>query len=528
MCDEIAAALKKDIYVIPVLVNGAQLPLESELPTEISELVKYQSHDLRHAHFGRDILPMIAAIKTLRQPAAGAGGASRATITLFAVMAALVLGLASWYFIPRTLEKAEIRNFSVSSESVLAQASVTETANQLKRDEAAAGIKRKAEEAARSEAVARVKAEEQHLAAVAIEEAKRKAESDAAAAEAKRKLEEQALFEKQAKAKAEEQRIAMLAADNAKREVDAAAAALEAQQRARDEEEAKAKAATQPGRTFQDNGCPGGCPVMVVLPSGAYLRGSPSTEAQRQSNEGPQDTVTIAYQFAVAKYEITRDQFDTFVSATGREVATKCKQDAGKDYILKPGSYRSPGYVQSGSHPVVCVSWNDAIAYAGWLTNISGYHYRLLTEAEWEFAARGVTEAVRQPRFPFGDDEKKLCDFANGNDLSAKAKFGWTDSYSCRDGQVFTASVGSYKPNAFGLYDMIGNAWEFVQDCFYDDYSGALLDGTANEDASKPCDRAIRGGAWNSGPAVLRSAKRDWLNVDERVADVGFRVARAL
>jgi formylglycine-generating enzyme required for sulfatase activity len=168
---------------------------------------------------------------------------------------------------------------------------------------------------------------------------------------------------------------------------------------------------------------------------------------------------------------------------------------------------------------VVCVHWEDADAYVAWLAKKTSKPYRLLSEAEWEYAARGRTSPGAYPRFWFGDDEKVLCRYGNFQDQKAG-----NSGASCNDGYDHTSPVGHYAPNAFGLYDMAGNVWQWTADCWHRDYSGAPGDGSAW--ANRDCyERVIRGGSWYSNPWALRAAVRVSSSQDNAV---GFRLARTL
>jgi formylglycine-generating enzyme required for sulfatase activity len=281
-------------------------------------------------------------------------------------------------------------------------------------------------------------------------------------------------------------------------------------------------AAPKPGETFRDCDT---CPEMVVVPAGEFLMGSPENEKGRSEDEGPQRTVKIAKPFAVGKLEVTRDQFEAFVTASGFKVADECSVWTGSMWKKQSGSFRKLGFDQTGNHPAVCVSWDDAKAYAEWLSKKAGKPYRLLSEAEWEYAARAVTEAKPQPRYYFGNDAKELCGYANGADRSTSIFWKNTE---CDDGVgEGTAESGHYKPNPFGLYDMHGNVWEWVEDCYKDSYAGAPSDGTAS--TSGDCSlRVRRGGAWIYFPGYLRAANRGWSRPDDRLDDLGLRVGRTL
>ena len=274
------------------------------------------------------------------------------------------------------------------------------------------------------------------------------------------------------------------------------------------------------------------CPEMVVVPAGSFIMGSPESEQGRESDEGPLRRVTIARPFAVALHEVTRDAFAAFVAATGygtQEAATcfaESKIGEADWGERERHDWRFPGYPQNGRHPVVCVSWEGAKAYAAWLSARTGYTYRLPTEAEWEYAARGGTST----RYSFGDQERDLCQFANGADASAKSVYGnqnWTFA-ECDDRWVHTASVGSLKPNAFGLHDMHGNALEWVEDCYDDNYRDAPTDGSARPANGGCVSRVLRSGSWDGNPRDLRAARRRLSQPDGRSNLLGFRLARTL
>jgi formylglycine-generating enzyme required for sulfatase activity len=278
------------------------------------------------------------------------------------------------------------------------------------------------------------------------------------------------------------------------------------------------------------------CPEMAVLPAATFLMGSPSTEPGRQDDEddtsgpgGNPVSVTIATAFAIGKYEITRGQFAAFVKATGYRVEPGCFAREGSAQMRPELSWTAPGFQQDDRHPVTCVSWRDAVAYVQWLSATTGAAYRLLTEAEWEYAARGGSTA----RFGFGDTDVELCKYGNGADLTSREADPDWRAVLCRDGFRFTAPVGSFKSNAFGLHDMHGNVWEWVEDCQSDSLaylSKPVASGGAAASRSCAADtpRVLRGGSWSDPPQRLRSAARIAGPPDARDYIVGFRVARTL
>jgi formylglycine-generating enzyme required for sulfatase activity len=286
--------------------------------------------------------------------------------------------------------------------------------------------------------------------------------------------------------------------------------------------------ALQPGDSFKE--CDN-CPEMVMLPAGSFVMGSPEGEQGRSSDESPQHVVTIARAFAAGKFEVTVDQFAAFAKDTQYDAGAKCMTlEDGKSAIKDGRSWRDPGYPQTGSHPVACVNWNDAKAYLTWLAKKTGKDYRLLTEAEWEYAARATTARGPGSRYSFGDDESQMCRYGNVADRTVRQTIpgasAWT-IFPCSDGYAFAAPVGIFAPNAFGLYDVHGNVWEWTEDCYNGSYNGAPADG-APWTAGDCNHRVLRGGMWGSSPASVRTARRFKDQTDTRSQDIGFRVARPM
>ena len=286
--------------------------------------------------------------------------------------------------------------------------------------------------------------------------------------------------------------------------------------------------ALQPRDSFKE--CDG-CPEMVVVPAGAFTMGSPENEHDRMSDESPQHVVTFARPFAAGKFEITVDQFAVFVKEAAYDAGSKCLTlEEGKSAVREGRSWRDPGYPQTGSHPAACVSWNDAKAYLGWLTKKAGKQYRLLTEAEWEYAARATTTPGSTSRYTFGDDDSAMCRQGNVVDKTAREIIPgagtWT-IFPCSDGYAYAAPVGTFATNAFGLYDVHGNVWEWTEDCYNVSYNGAPADGSPWNVGD--CDhRVVRGGMWGSSPANVRLARRFKDPSNTRSQDIGFRVARTM
>jgi formylglycine-generating enzyme required for sulfatase activity len=267
------------------------------------------------------------------------------------------------------------------------------------------------------------------------------------------------------------------------------------------------------------------CPTMVVIPPGKFQMGSPESEEGRDSDEGPQHQVTIRTIFATGKFEVTRGEYEAFVEATGHKSGNSCYVFVNGKQVDRAGlSFKSSGIKQTDEHPVVCVSWSDAMAYVDWLSKKTGGIYRLLSEAEWEYAARAGSSSP----YSFGYKVAQLCEYANTLDRTAKKTIRLPASYdSCSDGYAFTAPVGSFMANDFGLQDMHGNVWEIVEDCYHDTYYQAPDDGSAWKSGS--CDEiALRGGSWANSRLGVRSAERGMQKPSARGYFVGFRVARTL
>ncbi len=248
--------------------------------------------------------------------------------------------------------------------------------------------------------------------------------------------------------------------------------------------------ALKPGASFAD--CATDCPEMVVIPAGTFAMGSPASETGRQRTETPQHEVTIAKPFAVSKFAVTFAQWDA------------CAAHGDCSAHVDDGGW---GRVR---RPVINVSWDDAQRYVAWLSKTTGRTYRLLTEAEYEYATR----AGKQTAYPWGEEVGK--DNANCANCGSK----WDAKQ--------TAPVGSFAPNQFGLYDMAGNVWEWVEDCLHEDYVHAPADGSAWTSGGDCGQRRMRGGSWASVADEIRSANRARSATDERANITGFRVARTL
>lgn len=266
------------------------------------------------------------------------------------------------------------------------------------------------------------------------------------------------------------------------------------------------------------------CPQMVAVQKGSFLIGS----TQYNEDERPQKKILIS-EFAVSRFEITVAEYRTFIEQTGYEEQSPClvMGEGGSWYQNEDASWAEPGFKQEDDHPVVCVSWQGAKAYIDWLNakiGSSSPQFRLLSESEWEYAARAGSETS----YWWGENEDDFCQYTNGADEVSFEQFPqWAKTGKCYDGHLYTAPVGFYnKPNAFMLEDMVGNVWEWVEDCYVDNYRTIPINGQAQN--ASPCEkRVFRGGAWGDyGSFYLRSAYRGaWPGVSA-FSNLGFRVAR--
>jgi formylglycine-generating enzyme required for sulfatase activity len=270
-----------------------------------------------------------------------------------------------------------------------------------------------------------------------------------------------------------------------------------------------------PGTVIRD--CPG-CPEMTVLPAGRFKQGS----ATGPADAAPLHWVVIGRSIAMSTNPVTVEDFGQFVTATGRNMQGCDTYDGGWKHRPED-SWQHPGFAQTGGHPVTCVSWKDAEAYANWLSAKTGHHYRLPSASEWEYAARAGTEAAQ----PWGSDGQGACANANVADASAGRRYpGWA-VFPCDDGYVYTAPVGAFKANPFGLNDVLGNVLQWTADCWHPTYGGAPVDGSAWTDGD--CSvRELRGSSWFSTPAHVRADYRDRFPVDYRTSSVGMRLVREL
>lgn len=285
------------------------------------------------------------------------------------------------------------------------------------------------------------------------------------------------------------------------------------------------------------------CPALVVVPAGDFTMGSPVSEPGRYDEEGPQRSVHIN-RLAVGKFDITRGEWAAFASATHRKTIGGCTWSGlpGTSAMAPDpkATWNNLGFKQDDEHPVVCVTWDDAQDYVHWLSRHTGHKYRLLTESEWEYAARAGTNAS----YPWGP----VASHEHANYGAEKCCSGMAAG---RDKWTGTSPVGAFPPNQFGLYDMNGNVMQWVEDCFAPgfSYAGLPTDGSAYTNvvvlklagdlavmngSSSCAHHMLRGGDWGDPPASIRSAARSFAPPpgspleNYRSAGIGFRVARVL
>ncbi len=274
---------------------------------------------------------------------------------------------------------------------------------------------------------------------------------------------------------------------------------------------------------------------MQRIQPGNATFGSVEGARYQRPDELPRRVIRIVRPFAVSRFEITRGQYAAFVKATNHAVGGNCLTDRVKrgDWQYDGGTtFLDPGFTQADDHPVVCISYDDAVAYVTWLNTVTAGGYRLLSEVEWEYVAAAGVRTL----FPWGDDASKGCRFANGFDETIWEEYRPIDTSAypvfdplpCRDGWMHTNPVGALLPNKFGVYDMIGNTSEWVADCYTPSHEHLNANGLA-ESPEVPCDRRIaKGGSWGTLAHNLRTAERFPYAPTHRDDSIGLRVARDL
>jgi formylglycine-generating enzyme required for sulfatase activity len=532
---EIAAALLRDIPVIPVLLDGAEVPKAENLPDELRELAVRNGLYLHHASFHSDLDRLVAG---LRGPLGGTVGPAGQRIGFdtaaraAAVQTAAPSPRASWLRpVAVTLGAVVVLAGAIFAVIAVRHTPATRSAPPPQ----AQAISQAVPQIPAMPAPAPVPRSDEHSATSAqsgppvvaqapepVQPRPQASVPSSATVQSPPQTARQTPVEApplpQAVQPATEPQAPPVVPAQAPQK--AAQSQVGAQSAGRDR-------ALQPGDSFKD--CEN-CPEMVVVPAGSFVMGSPEGEQGRSADEGPQHVVAIARPFAAGKFEVTVDQFAAFVKDSQYDAGTKCQTlEDGKSGLKDGRSWRDPGYPQTGAHPVACVSWNDAKAYLDWLSKKTGKDYRLLSEAEWEYAARATTTGGPGTRYTFGDDDNTMCHYGNVADKTARQTIpgatAWT-TYPCSDGYAYAAPVGIFAANAFGLYDVHGNVWEWTEDCYNNSYSGAPAGGAPW--ASGDCEhRVIRGGMWGSSPPNVRTARRFKDQISTRTQNIGFRVARA-
>lgn len=284
------------------------------------------------------------------------------------------------------------------------------------------------------------------------------------------------------------------------------------------------------------------CPELVVIPTGEFEMGAELVESRALAlpdywalREQPRHRVRISRPFALGRYEISRAQFAVFAKETGYDPAPGCWHFVGSEWLFDESrDWRDAKIGQADDHPVTCVNWHDAQAFVEWLSEKTGHRYRLPSEAEWEYAARAGTRSA----FWFGDSAEEICRYVNLGDLATQRAFGWDQTrikyatmndwkgQPCEDGYATTAPVTALTANPFGLYGMLGNANEWVADCWNDTHDGAPVDQSPRLQGADCGLRVMRGQGWTAIAAGTRSAFRLKMNATDRRFTFGFRVLR--
>jgi formylglycine-generating enzyme required for sulfatase activity len=286
------------------------------------------------------------------------------------------------------------------------------------------------------------------------------------------------------------------------------------------------------------------CPELVSIPVGEFVMGADIEEPRRlelpefwATREQPKHRVLIQRAFALGKYELTRAEFARFAAETGYSPEPGCWHFIGTEWLFdQTRSWRDAKIDETDAHPVTCINWHDASAYLEWLSRKTGQRYRLASEAEWEYAVRAGTSTA----YWFGDDPARICEFVNLGDLDTQDRFRWHETkikydkmsdwkgQSCRDGYPTLAPVAATVANPFGLHGMLGNANEWVADCWNDDHRSAPGHQAARLTGADCGLRVMRGQGWTAVAASTRAAFRLKMNATDRRFTFGFRVARDL
>jgi sulfatase modifying factor 1 len=284
------------------------------------------------------------------------------------------------------------------------------------------------------------------------------------------------------------------------------------------------------------------CPELVAIAPGAFTMGADIEEPRRlglpeywATREQPRHAVSVARGFAIGRFEVTRGEFAVFARETGYGPAPGCWHFVGSEWLLdNERSWRDAKIDQTDAHPVTCVNWHDAQAYVAWLSQKTGKRYRLASEAEWEYVARAGTTTT----YWFGDSPDEICRYVNLGDLTTQDRFGWDKTQikyevmndwkgqPCRDGHATMAPVTATVANPFGVHGLLGNANEWVADCWNDTHVGAPADQAARLTGADCGLRVMKGQGWTAIAASTRPAFRLKMNATDRRFTFGFRVVR--
>jgi formylglycine-generating enzyme len=284
------------------------------------------------------------------------------------------------------------------------------------------------------------------------------------------------------------------------------------------------------------------CPELVQIAPGEFTMGADIEEPRRlglpeywATREQPRHAVRIARGFAIGRYEVTRGEFAVFARETGYAPAPGCWHFVGAEWLFDDSrSWRDAKIDQTDAHPVTCVNWHDAQAYLHWLSQKTGHRYRLASEAEWEYVVRAGTATA----YWFGDSPEEICRYVNLGDLTTQDRYGWDKTkikyevmndwkgQACRDGYPAMAPVTATAANPFGVHGLLGNANEWVADCWNDTHQGAPADQSARLTGADCGLRVMKGQGWTAIAASTRAAFRLKMNATDRRFTFGFRVLR--
>jgi formylglycine-generating enzyme required for sulfatase activity len=284
------------------------------------------------------------------------------------------------------------------------------------------------------------------------------------------------------------------------------------------------------------------CPELVQIAPGEFTMGADIEEPRRlglpeywATREQPRHAVRIERGFAIGRYEVTRGEFAVFARETGYNPAPGCWHFVGSEWLFDESrSWRDAKTDQTDAHPVTCVNWHDAQAYIAWLSQKAGQRYRLASEAEWEYVVRAGTSTA----YWFGDSPEDICRYVNLGDLTTQERYGWDKTrikyevmndwkgQPCRDGHAAMAPVTATVANPFGVHGLLGNANEWVADCWNETHQGAPADQSARLTGADCGLRVMKGQGWTAIAASTRAAFRLKMNATDRRFTFGFRVVR--